>query len=101
MTAPHSSSGPVGQRLPKVDAVDKATGAARFTVDIKLPNMLHGRLLRSPHPHARILDVDASRALKLPGMRAVLTHRDVPQVSARRAAATACRLVYTRSVHPR
>ena len=80
MTAPVSASGPVGQRVPKVDAVEKATGAARFTVDIRLPNMLTGRMLRSPHPHARILDIDASRALKLPGVRAVLTHWDVPRV---------------------
>jgi xanthine dehydrogenase molybdenum-binding subunit len=66
--------------VPKVDAVEKATGAARFTVDIRLPNMLYGRLLRSPLPHARVLDIDASRALSLPGVRAVLTHRDVPRV---------------------
>ena len=68
MTATAASYGPV-DTVPKVDAVEKATGAASFTVDIRLPNMLYGRMLRSPHPHARILDIDASAALKLPGVR--------------------------------
>ncbi len=70
----------VGQRVPKVDGVDKATGAAQYIVDIKHPRMLYARILRSPHAHARILDIDVSRAQALRGVRAILTHRDVPPV---------------------
>jgi len=70
----------VGQRVPKVDAIVKATGAARFSVDIRLPKMLHGRMLRSPHAHARVLHVDASRAARLPGVKDILAFPDVPRV---------------------
>jgi putative selenate reductase molybdopterin-binding subunit len=55
------------------------TGAARFTLDAAMPGMLHMKLLRSPHAHARILAIDATAALALPGVRAVLTHDDAPQ----------------------
>jgi len=67
----------VGKGLPRVDAYSKATGAATFTVDISLPGMLHGKILRSPYPHARILGIDTSRALCLPGVKAILTGQDV------------------------
>ena len=67
----------VGKGLPRVDAYGKATGTAIYTVDVALPGMLHGKILRSPHPHARILGIDASRALRLPGVKAVLTGKDV------------------------
>ncbi len=70
----------VGKRLPRFDALDKATGAARYTVDIKLPGMLIGKILRSPHPHARILQVDTSKAEKIPGVVAVMTGADTPKV---------------------
>lgn len=70
----------VGQRVPKVDGVDKATGAAQYIVDIRRPRMLHGRLLRSPHAHAHIHNIDVSRAQALRGVRAVLTYRDVPAI---------------------
>ncbi|MFQ5827362.1 MAG: xanthine dehydrogenase family protein molybdopterin-binding subunit, partial [Dehalococcoidia bacterium] len=66
----------VGKRVPRTDSVAKATGAARFTADIALPRMLHGKILRSPHPHARILNIDTSRAERLPGVRAVVTAGD-------------------------
>lgn len=66
----------IGKRVPRVDGSEKATGQARFTADLSLPGMLHGKLLRSPHPHARVLHVDASGAEKLPGVRAVVTARD-------------------------
>lgn len=59
----------VGQRLPRVDSVAKATGQASFTGDMVLPGMLYGKILRSPYPHARILHVDTSRAQRLPGVR--------------------------------
>ena len=53
----------VGQRAVKLDAAAKATGRARYVSDLLLPRLLHARLLRSPHPHARVLRVDASAAL--------------------------------------
>ena len=63
----------VGQRAPRVDALDKVTGRAKYTADLKLPGMLHGAFLRSPHAHARILRIDTSKAEALPGVKAVLT----------------------------
>jgi 4-hydroxybenzoyl-CoA reductase subunit alpha len=68
----------VGKPLPKVDAFDKVTGRARYTDDLKLPRMLAGKILRSPRPHARIVRIDPAPALALPGVRAVLTGRDLP-----------------------
>jgi len=70
----------VGKRLPRVDAIEKATGEAKYTVDIKLPGMLYGKVLRSPHPHARILKIDTSKARRLPGVRAVITAEDTPKI---------------------
>ena len=68
----------IGQRLPKLDAPDKATGRTVYGHDVRLAGMLHGRILYSRYPHARILSVDVSRALKLPGVKAVLTAADNP-----------------------
>lgn len=68
----------VGKRLPRWAANDKVTGTAKYTADIKLPGMLAGKMLASPHPHARILKVDKSRAEKLPGVEAVISFEDVP-----------------------
>lgn len=68
----------VGRSIPKVDAPVKVTGEARYTVDLSFPNMLWGKLLRSPLAHARILNVDTSRAERLPGVRAVITGKDTP-----------------------
>ncbi|MEW5722832.1 MAG: molybdopterin cofactor-binding domain-containing protein [Thermodesulfobacteriota bacterium] len=70
----------VGRSVPRVDAPLKAAGRARYTGDIKLPGMLHGKLLRSPVPHARIADIDVSRAKALPGVRDVITGRDTPGI---------------------
>lgn len=69
----------VGKPFPRNKAIEKATGAARFTVDLKLPGMLTGGLLTSPVPHAIIKRVDKSRAEKLPGVEAVLYFEDVPK----------------------
>ena len=69
----------VGKRLPRWGASEKATGAARFLADIKLPGMLVGKILFSPHAHARILKIDTSKAEKLPGVEAVVTWQDVPK----------------------
>ena len=66
----------IGKRLPRVDAVEKITGQAEFIMDLKLPRMLHGKILGSPHPHARILNINTSKAEKLPGVKAVITAND-------------------------
>ncbi|MBI2966334.1 MAG: molybdopterin-dependent oxidoreductase [Bacteroidetes bacterium] len=71
----------VGKSLPKLDAPDKATGRAQYTDDITLPNMLYGKLLLSPVPHAVIKSIDVSEALKLPGVKAILTGADVPDIT--------------------
>ena len=68
----------VGKPLPRVDAAAKVTGVAVYADDIDLPRMLHCRILRSPHPHARILSVDASAARRIPGVKAVITGHDLP-----------------------
>lgn len=70
----------IGHDTPRVDAVERVTGAAKYSRDIKLPGMLYGRILRSPHPHARIVSVDTSAALALPGVRAIITHETAPIV---------------------
>jgi CO/xanthine dehydrogenase Mo-binding subunit len=68
----------VGQPIPKVDGAAKVTGVAVYADDILLPRMLHCRILRSPHPHARILGVDVSAARRIPGVQAVITGHDLP-----------------------
>ena len=68
----------VGQSLRKIEGLDKATGAAVYADDIRLPGMLHAKTLRSPHSHARIVSIDASRALALEGVHAVITGQDLP-----------------------
>jgi CO/xanthine dehydrogenase Mo-binding subunit len=71
------SAGPGSRPSVRQDAVEKVTGAAIFVSDVSVPGMLHGKILRSPFPHARILRVDATRALALPGVVAVLTGEDL------------------------
>lgn len=66
----------IGKRLPKVDGIELVTGEARYAGDLVLPRMLQGRILRSPYPHARLRNIDASRAERLSGVRAVITGRD-------------------------
>ena len=61
----------------KIDGVPKVTGSAQFTDDISLPGMLYGKILRSPHPHARILSLDTAKAQRLPGVLAVMTGNDL------------------------
>ena len=68
----------VGKPLPKVDAAAKVIGAAVYADDLVLPRMLHCRILRSPHPHARILAVDASAPRRIPGVKGVVTGADLP-----------------------
>ncbi len=66
----------VGQRPLRPDGIDKVTGRARFGADMNAPGMLVGRVLRSPHAHARIRSIDASKAAALPGVKAVVTRDD-------------------------
>ena len=66
----------IGKRVPNVDGPEKVTGAAKYTFDITMPNMLYGKILRSPHPHAKILNIDTIKAEKLIGVKAVLTAKD-------------------------
>jgi 4-hydroxybenzoyl-CoA reductase alpha subunit len=70
----------VGQPLPKIDAWGKITGETRYADDLVLPRMAYGKLLRSPHPHARITGIDTSRARALPGVYGVITGQDLPRV---------------------
>lgn len=68
----------VNKPAPRVDALDKVTGQTRYGADLFFEGMLYGKVLRTPHPHARILNISTSRAQKLAGVKAVLTATDVP-----------------------
>jgi len=68
----------IGAGVPRPDAVDKVRGEARFADDLAFPGMLHGAVVRSPHPHARVLRIDPSAALEDPDVVCVVTHEDVP-----------------------
>ncbi|MFC3725692.1 xanthine dehydrogenase family protein molybdopterin-binding subunit [Neoaquamicrobium sediminum] len=68
----------VNKRLPLKDAHEKVTGVHEFPYDFTVPGMLYGRILRSPHAHAQIRRIDVSKAEALPGVIAVITHKDVP-----------------------
>ena len=68
----------IGSRMRKADSIEKATGRAIFADDIQLPRMAHGRILRSPFPHARIKSIDTSKAEALPGVLAVMTGAEIP-----------------------
>jgi 4-hydroxybenzoyl-CoA reductase subunit alpha len=70
----------IGQSLPKIDAWAKVTGDTKYADDLALPRLAHGKLLRSPHPHARIVRMDTEQARNLPGVLAVITGRDLPRV---------------------
>ena len=71
----------VGTRPIRHDGWEKVTGRARYAADVHLPGMLSGKILRSPHAHARIKSIDCSRALQLPGVQAVATAADLPDIS--------------------
>lgn len=70
----------IGKRIPNIRAGPKGLGQAIYTDDIKLPNMLFGKVLRSPYPHAKILNIDISRASALTGVKAIITGADIPRV---------------------
>jgi xanthine dehydrogenase molybdenum-binding subunit len=70
----------IGKRIPKMDAEEKVTGKAIYIHDLKVPGMLYGKILYSPHPHAKILNIDTSRAEKLLGVKAILTGYNIPPI---------------------
>lgn len=69
----------IGRRARRGDLIRKVRGEVRYTDDIKLPRMLHAKLVRCPHPHAKIRGIDATRALAVPGVLAVITGKDMPR----------------------
>lgn len=70
----------VGEPYQRLDATEKVTGIAKFGDDIKIPQMLYGRILRSCHAHAKILNIDTSEAEKLSGVKMVITNKDFPDI---------------------
>ncbi len=66
----------IGHPTPRIDALERVTGRATYTRDVQLEGMLYARILRSPHPHARIRSIDVSRARALPGVKAIVTHEN-------------------------
>ncbi|MFI0780974.1 molybdopterin cofactor-binding domain-containing protein [Streptomyces sp. NPDC021212] len=72
------AGGPLGESVPRPDGPAKTDGTFVYSSDLRAPEMLWGATTRSPHPHARILRIDTEEARALPGVHAVLTHRDVP-----------------------
>ena len=70
----------VGKSVPRVDRVEKATGRLTFATDVDLPGMLHAKLLKSPYAHAKVKRINTRAAEKLPGVKAVITFKDVPQI---------------------
>jgi len=67
----------IGKRQPRIEGIAKVTGEAKYTSDLKLPKMLFGKILRSPYPHAKILNIDMSKALSLKGVKAIVTGADI------------------------
>ena len=68
----------VGKRISRIDGLEKVTGRAVYGFDVALPGMLYGAAYRSPWAHARILEIDVSKAKSSPGIRAVITGKDFP-----------------------
>jgi 4-hydroxybenzoyl-CoA reductase subunit alpha len=68
----------VGKRTPRTDTLPMVTGEAKYAVDVMLPGMLYGKVLYSPYPHAKILNIDTRKAERLPGVKAIITGKDTP-----------------------
>src|SRR5512133_1223899 len=75
----------IGTRPVRHDGTDKVTGRALYGADIRLPGLLYGAVLRSPHAHARIRSIDTHQAEKLPGVRAVITAAELPNLESKLA----------------
>src|SRR5438094_5602125 len=75
----------VGTRPIRPDGVDKVTGRANFGADMVMPGMLWGKVKRSPHAHARIMSINVDKALKLPGVKAIVTADDFPPIASEEA----------------
>jgi 4-hydroxybenzoyl-CoA reductase subunit alpha len=73
---PHSKFTVINTHVHNIDGIAKVTGRATYTFDVVLPGMLYGKILRSPHPHAKIKSIDYSKAMALPGVKAVATGKD-------------------------
>src|SRR5580700_10650900 len=73
----------IGTRPIRHDGVDKVTGRAKYGADYTFPGMLHGKVLRSPHAHARIKSINFDKALELPGVLAIVTGADLPEVASK------------------
>ncbi len=86
----------VGTRPIRPDGADKVTGRARFGADYNLPGQLIGKVLRSPHAHARLVSIDVSQALALPGVKAVVTRDDLEDLPEQFAAAGELTINYPR-----
>ncbi|MBL4721480.1 MAG: molybdopterin-dependent oxidoreductase, partial [Alphaproteobacteria bacterium] len=71
----------IGTRTIRPDGVDKVTGHATFGADFTLPGMLTGKILRSPHAHARIVSIDTAKAEAVPGVKSVVTSADFPEIT--------------------
>jgi Aerobic-type carbon monoxide dehydrogenase, large subunit CoxL/CutL homologs len=71
----------IGKPIPRIDALEKATGKIKYMSDLSFPNMAFGKVLRAKYPHAKILKIDTSKAEALPGVITVITHKDVPGVN--------------------
>lgn len=71
----------LGKPVPRLDALEKATGQIKYMTDLTFPNMLYAKVLRAKYPHARIIKIDTSKAESLPGVIAIITHKDVPGVN--------------------
>jgi len=70
----------IGKPIPRLDGYDKVSGTARYTFDKALPNMAFAKTLRSPHPHARIISIDTAKAMKLPGVLAIIHYKNTPKI---------------------
>jgi 4-hydroxybenzoyl-CoA reductase subunit alpha len=68
----------IGKDHRKVDAADRMRGIMRYTDDLKLPNMLHCKIVRSPHAHAKIVSIDSTAAMALQGVHGIVTGKDFP-----------------------
>src|ERR1039458_9229595 len=71
---------PVGKSVPRIEGRGIVTGQLKYVFDVYFPNMLVGKMLRSPHAHARIISIDTSKAESLPGVKAIVTAKDTYQI---------------------